>query len=363
MHNIAKLYYKSAQDLGLHPVRLEREMAGFYFTLGKNVYYFRGGLTPFNSVVSASIGANKFSTNKLLEMANIPVPKSTGFTLEQFKKDDWSTEDLTYPLVAKPTWDTACGYKVVCNIKDEEKLMEYVNKYIKLTKCISLEEYHPGLRSYRVLVYYGKVIGLVERIPAHIIGDGKNAIRELIKIQNEKRKSQKKTIPTGPISLNEETWTIFKDLNISVDTVPEAGEKIPLRYICNSTHGGTFVGLNPKIVCEDNQKLAVRAAEALGLNLAGFDVLCEDITKPIAKTRGVFIEVNVDPDITIHESGRGGFPQQVSKIMLKKIIMEHPFLYLYEQMKHHKYASMFLRLSSVLALFVGLMWSIRYYTQ
>lgn len=363
MHNIAKLYYKSAKELGLYPVRLETEMAGFYFALGKNVYYFRGGLTPFNSVVSASIGTNKFSTNKLLEMFNIPVPKSTGFTLEQFKNGDWGTEDLKYPLVAKPTWDTACGYKVVCNIKDEKSLIEYVNKYIKLTKCISLEEFHPGLRSYRVLVYYGKVIGLVERIPAHVVGDGKHSIRELIKIQNEKRKAQKKTIPTGPITLNEETWTIFKDLNITIDTVPQEDEKVPLRYICNSTHGGTFIGLNPKIVCEENLKLAARAAAALNLKLAGFDVLCEDITKPIGETRGVFIEVNIDPDITIHESGKEGFPQQVSKTMLKKIIMDHPFLYLYKQMTHHQYASMFLRLSSVLTLFVGLVWSIHYYTQ
>ena len=362
MNNICKLYYQSAIDLGLHPVEKLKEIDGFVITLGKNNYYFRGGLTPFNVISSSSIGTNKYSTNKILQEAGIPVPDVTGITYKEYQNGNWSLKDIKFPVVAKPAWDTACGFNVLCNIQDRGSLIKYIDKYLKHIRCVSIEEYQAGLRSYRVLIFCGEVIGIVERIPAHVVGDGSSTIRALIKIKNKIRQDLKKTIPTGPITLNEETWSIFRELNLTVNSIPKAGEVVPLRYICNSTYGGSFISLETNVICEENARLASRAAQALDLGLVGFDVICEDISIPIEASRGFFIEANVDPDITIHESSMDGVPNRVSKIILKRLIFKHPFLYLLKQIEYYKYLSLALRLSGVIAVFGIFLLGIQYYT-
>jgi len=181
MHNITELYYKSSLELGLPIIERDESIDGFTVVLGKHRYHFRGGFTPYNNVASVSIGANKYCTNKVLESEGIPVPKASGVTSEQFLENKWNIDELQYPVVAKPAVGSACGHNVVCNLKDKVALIDYIKRNIKDNESISIEEYQAGLRSYRVLVFYGKVIGVVERIPVQVVGDGEQTIRKLIK--------------------------------------------------------------------------------------------------------------------------------------------------------------------------------------
>lgn len=361
MDNIGKLYYKSARALGFEPVLLTKEIEGFSFEVCGQIYYFRQGLTPFNNVTAATIAVNKYSTNKLLERAGLPVPKCVGVTYTQYKEHNWRIEQLKFPVVCKPAWNTSCGSNVVCNIKDLEGVKAYFHKNIRKSRCINIEEYHPNLRSYRVLVGFGKVIGLVERTPAHVIGDGASTIRELIKAQNVIREKQHETIPTGSFNLNEETWTIFKERNLTVDSVPKQGEKIPLRYICNSTHGGTFESLDTDFICDENAAIACKAAKVLALNSVGFDIICEDISKPIGDTIGFIIEANTDPDITIHENAINGKAVQVSKILLQRFIKQNKWQYYYQRFINHRILISFLKTASVLVVLGLAVWSVQQY--
>lgn len=361
MENIGKLFYQSALELGLNPVLLQKEIDGFEIKLCNQVYFFRRGMTPFNTLTSASIGMNKFSTNRLLDRAGVPVPNAVGITYQEYKKDKWSVERLRFPVVCKPAWDSACGMNVICNIKDKEGVIEYFNKHMRRASCINVEEYHGGLRSFRVLVFYGEVIGLVERKPAHVVGDGKRSIRQLIRDENKTREKQKKTIPTGPFNLNEETWMIFEELGVTIDTIAEKDQVVPLRYVCNSTHGGTFKSLDLDQICDENVKLAIHAAKTLGLNYVGFDVICEDIGIPIGETRGYFVEANPEPDITIHENAIDGKQVKVSKIVLEKFIQKHKYEFYIQKFKNHRLAIMFFKTASVIALLGITFWGLQLY--
>ena len=363
MHNITRLYYERCLKLGLSPIAHDLVMDGFSVQLGKHFYHFRGGFTPFNDIASTSIGMNKFSTNKLLAEAGIPVPNAIAITQGDYKSNNYDLAEIKFPVVVKPTWHSACGHFVVCNIKDKETLVAYIEKNIKHQKCLSIEEFQKGLRSYRVLVFYNKVIGVVERIPAHVVGDGESTIRKLIKEQNIIRKQLKKTIPTGPIQIGEETKILFAEKGITLDYIPSKDETVPLRYICNSTYGGTFTSLKTDIICKENAKLAIRSARALNLNLVGFDVLCEDISKPIAESRGFFIEANTDPDITIHEKSINGIPNPVSKIIIGKLIQQHPFLYIAKYFSNHPYLSLFSKTSAAIAVSLAFLWGLHLYAQ
>lgn len=358
MNKITKLYYNSSLKLGLPTVNREIAMDGFTVVLGKYRYHFKGAFTPYSNVTGVMIGQNKFSTNKILEAEGLPVPKATGLTLDEYLNKEWDFKDLTYPVVAKPTKGSACGYNVICNLKNEAALMDHIHRNIHMQQCISVEEYKGGLRSYRVLVFYGEVIGVVERIPAHVVGDGEHSIRELIKQKNIIRRQLKATIPTGPIRINQETHIIFEEMGITIEDVPEIGKTIPLRYICNSTHGGTFISFKPSIICKENAELAARAARVLGLNLAGFDVLCENISIPIEKSSGFFIEVNCDPDLTIHEQDYSGTKVEVSKVIMKRLIKWHPMIYFTARFP---FVALFSKLALVLGVIFAILWGMQTY--
>jgi cyanophycin synthetase len=366
MNKITELYYKSCVQCGLDPLWLDDQMAGFRISLGEKNIYFKCGYTIFNDIASTSISNNKYSTNQLLALAGIPVPMATAITFEEFEKNRYTLteshfKDIPFPIVLKPTWNSSCGRHVVCNLKNKQDILEYLEKNIRRKKCITIEEYQPNLRSYRVLVFYDKVIGVVERTPAHVVGNSIDSIQTLIKQTNDTRKKLTKSIPAGPIRLNEETKMIFDERGITINTIPKEGEIIPLRYICNATFGGTLKSLDTNVICKENARLAVRAAHALGLNFVGFDVICKNIRLPIEKTTGYFIEANADPDITIHENCPTGIKNQVSKIMIEKLVQDYQLTHPWVYVKNHYFLKVFLKTAWTFLVFLGLFWGLHYY--
>jgi len=333
MNYNAAAYFRSAYELGLS-VKVEKEIHGFQFTLAKQTYFFRGGNTPFNMGSSNSIADNKYCANKILAKAGIPVPKATAISKEDFESNSWTIGDLKFPLVIKPMTGTSLGKDVLCNIKDMESLKHHLQNKFETYKFLSVEEFHDGLVSYRVLVFYGKVIGVVKRIPSQIVGDGKHNILELIDIENEKRVALQGQLNSfADLKIDEESKIILEELKLTPQDVPAEGVIIPLCYTCNLTRGGTIVSLGQQI-CKKNAKLACKAAKALSLNLVGLDLSCEDINIPVENSRGVFIEANYSPDITIHECQLAGESVQATKIMMRKFIYMHPLSYVVNYIKH-----------------------------
>lgn len=361
MNKINRLYYKRCLSLGLNPVFFEKHKAGFYITLGHQYYYFNHGFTPFNDMASVTTCINKCYLNRILKAAQVPVPKAIAITREDYRKNKWDLENITFPVVAKPTYASSCGRNVVCNIKNRTDLIQYLDKFFLSHTCVSIEEFHSGLKSYRILVFQDKIIGLIERTPAHVLGDGVKSIRELIHEKNILRKKLKKSVPTGNIDTRQETKTIFEELGIDYDYVPAKDEHIPLRYICNATQGGTFKSLDVQTICPENWDLAVRTARILNLNLAGLDLICEDISIPIENSKGFIIEANVDPDITIHENALEGPRVLASKIMIQSLIRKHFISYLLDYFKKHHFLSVLLKTSCACTLVFACLWGLRLY--
>lgn len=334
MDKNAQLYYESARALKLPLIKIP-SIAGFKLKLGKYHYFFRGGETPFNQGSSISVATNKYCTNKVLEAAGFPVPKAVAFNQHAFQTNSIETllKDLRYPLVVKPTLNSAAGRDVVCNIQTTEQLINYLSAYYQRHDFLSVEEFHPHLNAYRVLVFHNKVIGVTQRFPAHIVGDGVHSIKELITISNRTREALKYTTCLDPITLDDDFKSRFSELSITLETIPKKDEKIELCYKCNSVLGGTIHSLGTRI-CKENARLFISAAKALNLHLVGFDVQCEDILKPIISTKGVIIEANYNPGITIHDIPLSGIKNPVSKKMMKYFIYKHPIAYVSHLLKN-----------------------------
>lgn len=324
MNEITELYYNALLELGIKP-ELVPEVAGFRL-VGRDgkYYYIRLGGVPINDMVSAFVGDNKYCTNRLLHREGIPVPECTSYTREEFEEDpEMDHVSMRFPVVVKPGWGTSTGQDVFCNIPDKPTLIKYTIKLLKIYDFISIEKYEPDLRSYRLLILKDKVIGLVERTPAHVIGDGRHTIAELIKLENEKRKKIKGKLPWYDFELNEETERLLSLQNMQLDDIPWPEAKVILRFVCNTSRGGTSISYDARIVHKSIENVAARAAKILGVKLVGFDFLCEDISAPINEQRSFFIEANTNPDITIHEYDINGTPVKVAKMIMKTFLKEY----------------------------------------
>ncbi|WP_133134906.1 UDP-N-acetylmuramyl peptide synthase [Legionella nautarum] len=352
----AELYYKSSLDLFLPAEQID-DIDGFALKLGKKTYYFRGGETPFNDSCSANIALNKYCMNKILESQGLPVPKAIAIHCSEFEEGgvEEKIAELKFPLVAKPTRNGSRGRDVLCNIQTIEQLKNYLSHAFTLYEFITIEEFHANLNSYRVLVFKRQVIGVIQRYPAQVVGDGKQTLAQLVQSTNLQRAKLNDAL--GNIVIDEECHIKLKELKLDIDYIPQQDEQVFLAYTSNATRGGTFKSLGKKI-CKQNSCLMIRAAQALNLNIVGIDVECEDISIPIEASRGVIIEMNNCPSIKIHEIPMSGPPNRVSKKIMRSFIYRHPLSYL-AMLYTNKRANFYIR-GFVLAIFLGFILSYLY---
>jgi len=302
-------------------------MNGFELAISKRRYFFYNNDTPLNTSSSSFIAMNKYCTNHILAAANIPVPRGVLFHNSDLERESLANiiADLRFPLVIKPT-DGSLGIGVLCNIKTINELSFFLKQYSSLYPSMIIEEFHGRLKSYRVLVFNRKIIGVVLCHPARVLGDGQHNIQELVELTNIKRKEINDYL--GPIVLDEECQIRLKELGIDQRYVPAVGEVVVLCYTSNPTRGGSYESLGVKI-CKENRKTMIKIAEILHLGLVGIDVECTDINTPLSQSQGVILDVNHRPSMLIHEVPINGQPQYVTKNIMRSFIFRHPFSYLH----------------------------------
>lgn len=312
----------------LLPAEEIEEIEGFAIKLGKRCYYFRGGETPFNDSCSANIVSNKYYTNKILQAAEIPVAKAIVLHSSEFENNELEERiaDLNFPLVVKPTVNGFRGRDVLCNIQTIDQLKHYLSATFSSYEYLTIEEFHGNLQSYRVLVFNQRVIGVVRRYPAHVIGDGKHTIEQLVELTNAQRAQISDAL--GKIVIDEECHIKLNELHLTPDYIPQQNERVSLGYTANASRGGTFESIGQQI-CPENSRIMIRAARALNLNITGIDVECVDINVPIETSSGIIIELNNCPSIKIHEIPMSGSPNRVSKQIVRSLIYRHPLSYLH----------------------------------
>lgn len=352
MNKNAQCYYQSAIELNL-PVEQEPLIDGFTLLLGKRQYFFHGARTPINLNTSSLMAHDKHTMNKTLEKAGFPVPKSTLMHISEFNQGllEKTIKNLTFPLVIKPR-DGILGKDVICNIQTLEELKKYLaSKFLK-NEYLVIQEFHGNLKSYRVLVLYNKIIGIVLRDPAFVIGDGSHTLQELIELTNIKRKGISDIL--GAICVDEELEIRLRELGVDLNYIPGVDERVTLGYASNATRGGVYQTIRKKL-CKENKHFFLRAAQVLNLNLVGFDVECPDLDIPIQTSKGVIIEANPSPSIRIHEKPMEGVPVMVSKKIVRSLIYRHPFAY-FRILYKNRHTAIYIK-SALLFIFLALLYS------
>lgn len=312
---ISGLYLEAAYSLGAKVVAYPH-INTFKIQKDAKWYFFQGAATPLDQYSHGKIADDKYRTNLLLAEAGVPVSQSVVIRKQDFEDNNWDVSSLRFPVVAKPLAGTVKGNGVITNIKTKKELERILADKFQRRKRVLVEEFQEDLIDYRVLALDGKVIGVLERKAAYVIGDGAHTIRELIGLKNRERKAFPHA-KLGKIAVNgKELLRKLASQRLSLDSIPKKNAYVRLKNVCNLGAGGEVVDVTDAI-CKENKDIARKAAKALNLRLAGFDFLCNDIGKPIDKTGGVVIEVNQHPDIAMHHFPQAGKSRNVTKKIIK----------------------------------------------
>ncbi|CAM3679224.1 cyanophycin synthetase [Mesobacillus zeae] len=269
--------------------------------------------TPFLAVENS---CDKQATKDILQSCGLPVPKGEAVTeLSGIFK---ASKSIGYPLVVKPLSGRQ-GQGVITNIMNRDELFNVVNCLDKHVKDYIVEKYYEG-NDYRLLVVGKKLAAASMRIPPFIIGNGQDSIRKLIAIENTNPlRGEGHEKPMTKIPLNYTVSCFLEKFDLSLDSIPEKGQVVQVVGNANLSTGGQAIDVTEEVHPEVAE-IAVNAAMAVGLDVAGIDFISKDISKPFDPANSVIIEVNAAPGIRMHH-----YPSKGKSRNAGKAIVEHLF--------------------------------------
>jgi len=270
-------------------------------------------LSSQTGILGVELASDKESTKQILRDAGIPVPRGTVINFLDDLAD--AIEDVGgYPIVIKPL-DGNHGRGITINITTREEAEEAYDAAKQISKSVIVERYYQG-SDHRILVVNGKVVAVAERVPAHVVGDGKSTIQQLIDETNRdpNRGVGHDNVLTR-IELDRTSWQLLEKQGYTLETVLPKGEICYLRATANLSTGGIAVDRTDDIHPE-NIWIAQRVAKIIGLDIAGIDVVAADITRPLKEVDGVIVEVNAAPGFRMHVAPSRGIARNVGAAVI-----------------------------------------------
>lgn len=269
-------------------------------------------LTENTSCVSVDIASDKELTKQILREACLPVAPGRVSTDLDDALDE--AKSIGYPVVVKPK-DGNQGKGVCVNITNDQEFAEAYNIARKYGSDVIVEKFISG-RDYRVLVVGDSVVAVSQRIPPFVIGDGISSISELVEKENANpKRGVDHERQLTKIIIDDISMSSLRKRGYSLSSVLKRGEMLYLRENANLSTGGTAKDCTD-IIHPDNIAVAVKAAQLIGLDIAGVDITTPDISKPMAETGGVIIEVNAAPGIRMHHYPACGKPRNAAKAII-----------------------------------------------
>ncbi len=252
--------------------------------------------TSHTSAIAESIAQDKELTKKLLHVAGVAVP--CGRPVED-EDDAWvAAQEVGLPVVVKPQ-DGNQGKGISVNLTTEEQVRQAYRVAIEFRDDIMVEKFLPG-HDWRLLVIGNKLIAAARRDPPLVIGDGKHTVRQLVDIVNsDPRRSDGHATSLTKIRFDEIALARLAEQGYSADTVPGRGVRVVLRNNANLSTGGTATDVTDDVHPE-LAAAAVAAAQTVGLDIAGIDVVCDTMLKPLEEQSGGIVEVNAAPGLRMH---------------------------------------------------------------
>ncbi len=282
------------------------------FGYGKYRKLIEATTTGVTSDIAVRIAQDKDFAKQILERASLPVPR--GIVVNSEEDALIAFHDLATTVAMKPH-DGHHGNGVCLNISSHKEVRDAYRIASKYSPAVIVEEFFTG-QDFRVLVVGGKMIAAAHRIPAHVVGNGKITVRELINAENQnplRGQGHEKAMTYIDVDLSTETF--LKKNGFTMESVPSPGTIVYLKETANLSTGGSAEDVTDDIH-PDNIEMCERAARIIGLDVCGIDLILEDIRQSWMEQKGGIIEVNAGPGIRMHLYPSRGKSRDVGKAII-----------------------------------------------
>lgn len=282
------------------------------FGHGRKQRRIQAAETNHTGAIAEAIAQDKDLTRKLMQAIGVPVP--VGRPVESADEAWEAACEIGLPVVVKPA-DGNQGRGVATNLCTREQVLAAYESAFAISDNVLVENYVKG-NDYRVLVVGGCVVAAARRESAHVTGDGIHTIRELVdEVNTDPRRGEHHATVLSKIRIDDVAEGVLQSQGFQPESVPPAGEKVLIRRNANLSTGGTAADVTDA-VHPDVAARAVEAAQMTGLDIAGIDVVVEDISRPLEEQGGVIVEVNAAPGLRMHLEPSEGKARPVGEAIM-----------------------------------------------
>jgi cyanophycin synthetase len=271
--------------------------------------------TDRSSAIAESIAQDKELTKKLLDAAGVPVPLGRPVCDAE---DAWAAaQEIGGPVVVKPR-DGNQGKGVAVNVRTREEVLAAYAAAAQVRDDVMVERYLSG-SDYRLLVVGRQLVAASRRDPPQVIGDGTHTVRELVdQINRDPRRGAGHATSLTRIRFDDIALARLASQGFRADSVPQRGQRVILRDNANLSTGGTATDVTDEVHPEVAAR-AVAAAQMVGLDVCGIDVVCDSVLSPLEDQGGGIVEVNAAPGLRMHLSPSYGKGRPVGEAIVSEM--------------------------------------------
>ncbi len=299
------------------PFRRLTEGSMVQFGWGSQQRRIQAAETDSTSAIAEAIAQDKDLTKTLLLAVGVPVP--IGRPAKDLE-DAWAiAEKIGLPVVLKPL-DGNQGKGVTVNIVERNTFNQAYATAAHYGDVL-VEKFLPG-SDYRLLVVGNQLVAAARREPPLVVGDGILSVRELVEQVNaDPRRGDGHATSLSKIKFDDIAIVCLNSQELNPDAVPEKGRRVVLRNNANLSTGGTATDVTDDVHADVAARV-VAAAQMVGVDVCGVDVVCESVLRPLEEQNGGVVEVNAAPGLRMHISPSFGKGRAVGKAIIDQLYPE-----------------------------------------
>lgn len=280
---------------------------------GANQHRIWTAETDQTSAIAESISSDKDLTKTLLQACGVAVPEGRRVYSPE---EAWeAAEEIGVPVVVKPI-DGNHGRGVATELMIREEIESAYKLAREEGSGVIVERFVRGFE-HRLLVVGGRVVAAARGESVSVLGDGHSTLAELIdsQINIDPRRGNTEAEPLSLILPNEDPSLRFElqRQGFTPDSIPDKGKQVLVQRNGNVAFDVTDL-VHPSIAAA-----ATLAARVVGLDIAGIDLVVEDVSRPFKEQRGAIVEVNAGPGLLMHLKPADGEARPVGKAIVDSL--------------------------------------------
>jgi cyanophycin synthetase len=278
------------------PVRRLNDQSLLQLGWGARQKKIQASITSETSHLAVEAAGNKGLAKQLLRQAGLPTPN--GAVVRTVEEAQAEARHLNAPVVTKPL-DGNHGRGVTTGLTTPEQVARGFQEAAKHSRRVIVEELYTGA-DYRALVIGGKLVAVAERSPPFVVGDGDRTIADLIEqLNRDERRGEGHEKVMTKVKVGPALHAFLAEQGLAMESKLPVGRRVALVPTANLSTGGSATD-RTAVIHPDNVRVCEQAAAVIGLDVAGIDLVCPDIRRPLRETGGGIVEVNAAPGFRMH---------------------------------------------------------------